>query len=99
MMAIPFTQYVLPDGRREQIEIVRPEEIEALARKVIAVGGRFECEKLRTGVVSLTCSYNDEDIAIELARDEKFMSRAVDRLVRIAFFKIQTMGNGHAKGS
>lgn len=52
-MSIPFTQYLRPDGRRQQINIDRPAEIEELARRLIVCGYRFEIEVLTTGEVSM----------------------------------------------
>lgn len=52
-MSIPFTQYFRPDGRKQQITIDRPVEIEELARRLIVCGYRFEIEVLTTGEVSM----------------------------------------------
>jgi hypothetical protein len=69
-MTIAFTQYLRPDGRKRSCEIDRPPKVEALAEQFIAVGGRYECEELTTGDVSLTAVYEvdgeDQDVAIEL---------------------------------
>ena len=53
-MSIPFTQYLLPNGQRRAQQIDRPADIESLAEKFIASGGRYECEVLTTGHVSFT---------------------------------------------
>jgi hypothetical protein len=47
-MTIPFTQYLRLNGRKRPVEIDRPEEIEAIARRFIESGGRYECEELTT---------------------------------------------------
>lgn len=85
-MAIEFTQFLLPNGRREPVSIERPAEIEALACKFTTDGGWFECEVLTTGHVSLTACMNrdsgDNDIAIEVVRNAPgLIGEAVDRLV------------------
>lgn len=85
-MAIEFTQYILPRGRKEPVSIDRPSDIEALADKFIASGGWYEAEILTTGHVSLTaCAHvNDEpqDIEIEVCSNNDAVPEAVDRLVR-----------------
>lgn len=85
-MSIGFTQYLRPLGNKREVEIDMPPEIEALAARFIAAGGRFECEELRTGQVSLTGAYKLEgewqDIAIELCANGPEVDAAVEKLVR-----------------
>lgn len=86
---IPFTQYLLPNGRRSHIEIERPADIEAMAERFMRSGGRFECEVLRDlETVSLTAARKvdgeDQDIAIELCKNGPDVVDAVDQLVRNA---------------
>jgi hypothetical protein len=81
---IPFTQYLLPDGRTRPQWIVRPADIDALARRFIAAGGRYECEMLTTGEVSFTAVLDDDDppIAIEVCSNGPDVPVKVDELVR-----------------
>ena len=85
---IPFTQYMMPDGRRVPVTIERPAEVAALAQQFIDAGGRFECEMLSTGEISLTAvgeiDGEEQDIAIELCGNGPDVPLAVDRLVRAA---------------
>lgn len=86
-MGIPFTQYVLPHGRRREETIERPADIEALAQKFIDAGGRYECEVLTTGEVSFTAVFCDEDgdeqdVEIEICANGPAVREAVDALVR-----------------
>lgn len=86
---IPFTQFLLPDGRKRATGVDRPAEIEALAAGFIARGGWFECEMLTDlETVSLTACWNmpdgDNDIEIVLAKNGTDVGDAVDRLVRLA---------------
>ena len=80
---IPFTQYVMPDGRKEPVEISRPEAIEVKARQIIASGFRFEVEMLKTGEVSMTITNDkDGDVAIEVVPDNgPGIPEAVDRMI------------------
>lgn len=50
-MSIPFTQWLLPDGRPRRVTIDRAPEVEAKAREMMAVGLSLEAEVLRTGEV------------------------------------------------
>lgn len=57
-MSIPFTQYLMPDGRTRPMTIDRPAEIERKARDLIEAGYRFEIEVLMT-----------EEISMEIVKD------------------------------
>jgi hypothetical protein len=85
-MSIPFTHYLRPDGRRRDVWIDRPPEIEALAEEFLAAGGRYECEQLSTGQTSLTAVYEvdgeDQDIVIELCPNGPELLGKVDEVVR-----------------
>jgi len=89
---IPFTQYVLPNGRKVEGGFDRSAEVEQLAVELNAAGYRFEAEVLSTGVVSLDCSgpklddpEEDYQIAIELSpNNEAVVLDTVDRLVKRA---------------
>ena len=78
---VTFTQYLLPEGRRKEIQIVRSAEIEALAHSFIEAGGKYEAEILRTGEVSLTAHMDGEDMKIVLCENGPKVPDAVDRLV------------------
>lgn len=53
---IPFTQFMLPDGRPIPGSIDRPPEIEGKALALIEEGCRFEIEVLTTGQINMDCS-------------------------------------------
>lgn len=83
---IPFTQYLLPNGRTKTIHISRPEQIADKADAILAQGYRFECELLTTGDVSLTIvqdwdADDDGDVAIEVCRNSSGIPDAVDRMI------------------
>jgi hypothetical protein len=82
MRAIPFTQYMMPDGRRvPQWCDVEP-EVAAKAGKIIARGFVFECEVLRTGDVSLTITDPGEgDLDIRVVPNGPAVPDAVKSLV------------------
>lgn len=62
-MTIPFTQYMMPNGFKNPVEISLDEETEAKAQQILAKGYRFECEMLsdyRTCSFSITHPTLDE---------------------------------------
>lgn len=85
-MTIPFTQYLLPNGRKQQIKIERPADIEKIAHAFIASGGRYEAEILTTGQISLTAVKKvrgeEGDVAIVVGPNKPGENMLlVDRLV------------------
>ena len=81
-MSIPFTQFLLPDGRQGKITIDRPAEVEKMAEAVIASGLRFEVEMLSDyKTVSLTAGDPVEEIDhfMELAPNGLKILDAVDK--------------------
>lgn len=84
-MAIQFTQYMLPNGRKSQVTIERSAEIEAKAQKIIEAGYDFECEMLRTGEIHLDCCNTERQIAVEVVPNGPEVVAAVDRIVERAF--------------
>jgi hypothetical protein len=84
---IPFTQYMRPMGNLKKISVQRPEEIETLARQLIADGCRLDCEVLQTGEVSFTVEHEDWPttvIASELVGNGPTVLPAVDRMIQEA---------------
>lgn len=89
-MAIAFTQFMRPNGRRETVTVERPAEIETIARALIARGVAFEAEVLMTGQVSFEACLPDADDGDPLSLSMQIVSNgpavldAVDLLVREA---------------
>jgi hypothetical protein len=81
MNDIEFTQYLRPNGRRRKVYIKRPAAIVQKANQILALGYCFECEELMTGMVSLTISDGEQDLAIELCRNGPAVPETVDRLI------------------
>lgn len=81
---IPFTQYVLPDGRRRQTSIEVAADVAEKAGSIISRGLRFECEVLSTGHVSLTIfdPEEEDDVAIEVLPNGPGIREAVEAMVR-----------------
>ena len=87
---IRFTQYLRPNGEKRLIEISRPPEIEAKAKRLVEYGCRLEAEVLTTQEISLTVEVEvtggDVDtLAHEIVGNGPPVLDAVDRLVCKAF--------------
>jgi len=96
-MEIEFTQYLLPDGRKVFPTIERPDEICELAYGILRTGKyRFECEMLRTGLISFTCFdiEKEVDITIELSTNDNAVLGAIDKMIQDSHRLILEMGNG-----
>lgn len=83
---MPFTQHLLPDGRKREVWIDMDASVGETAQYLIDCGCRFECELLRTGEVSLTAELDDEDgetrvLAMEILPNGPGVRAAVERLV------------------
>ena len=84
-MSIPFTQYVPPNGMQVPVLFDASEEIERKAHELIAAGYSFGVEALSTGIISITCSIDDEDIAIQLSQNGPDILERVDAMVNDAY--------------
>ncbi len=82
-MSIPFTEYMLPNGRTRQQIIDRPKEIEERAHRLIQAGVKFEIEVLTTGQISMETIYEpkDEPIIGEICSNGPQVPICVDKLV------------------
>ena len=91
-MSIPFTQFLRPDGRRRDVTIDMPEEIEAKAHELIEAGYRFEIEELTTGHVHMDCSRPDDDepVALKVCANGPPVITAVTELVNDAYERALT---------
>jgi len=83
--AVPFTQYVLPDGRKKHEFIDVDPDLAKKAWALIDNGYYFEAEILTTGIVRFTCCFDDEDIAIELSKNGPDVIVAVAKLIETAY--------------
>lgn len=82
MTNIPFTQYLMPNGRKSPVTIDRPEEIATKAQAIIDRGYRFECEMLSDySTVSLTIADNDDDHEIEVCPNGPEVPQRIDAMI------------------
>ena len=63
---IPFTQFLMPDGRIRDGGFKRSAEIEKMAAEVLDTGGRFTSEMLSTGEISIAYEKQGEDQDVEV---------------------------------
>lgn len=78
---IPFTQYLLPDGKKRTVYIMMPDETEDQAQKLIDFGCHFDIEILTTGLVSMTCEMDDATLGIEICTNGPAIDTAITNLV------------------
>lgn len=80
---IPFTQYLLPDGRKRQTSIEVAPEVANKARSIIRCGLSFECELLITGQASFTITDPEEgDVDIRVIPNGPGVREAIEEMVR-----------------
>lgn len=89
MAKVPFTEFVLPDGRRVEGYFDVAADIAETAAALRERGYRFEVERLRTGEVSLECCGTDNDgehdsLAMLVVPNGPGMRDHVEQLVRNA---------------
>lgn len=86
---IPFTQFMLPDGRQKDTSFPAndPSTAKMASEILMTKRYRFECEILTTGAVSVTCAdrQEEEDIAIEICRNGPEVVKAVSKMVKDAY--------------
>jgi hypothetical protein len=96
-MSIPFTHFYMPDGRRKEEAIDRPQEIELMAHRIIKAGFCFEIELLMDyKTVSLECCNPKTERVLSgalchngPAEDKRLgVPDSVDKIIREAFAKI-----------
>ena len=85
-MEVPFTQFLMPDGRRTPVRIERPDEICEQAQKLLKAGWRLEIEMLGTGAISMTVERDGDDDEIvcpahEICDNGPAVPVAVDKLI------------------
>lgn len=89
---IPFTQYLRPDGRKQDVLTSDPsytdEDLKA-AQAIIDAGFRFEIEVLTNGMISMTISDSDGDYVNKLCSNTISVPDTVKRLIHT--YDIETL--------
>ena len=83
-MSIPFTQYLMPDGRQKEVTIDMPANVEQAARALIEKGCHFDIEMLSTGLISMTCEKGDDLISMEVCPNDERVVAGVEKIVKVA---------------
>lgn len=92
-MAIPFTQFLRPNGKQIPVLIDMPADVESLAAEFIARSGVFEIEELSTGLISMEALMPGKDdfglavrlcLAGELCNNGPPVVAAVEKMIRLA---------------
>lgn len=89
MTMIPFTQYLLPDGKKRLIWINVSAGVGMKAAELIkSKGCHFDAEVLTTGEVSFTCEKDDDLVSIQICSNNSQVAEAVKRLIEDASDKL-----------
>lgn len=80
---VPFTQYLLPDGRKAPVLFETDKEHSAKGAAIRAAGFEFEIEMLTTGAVSATIvdPISEEDVDIVVASNGPTSSAAINAMI------------------
>lgn len=86
----------MPDGRRKEETIDRPENIELMAHRIINAGFVFEIEMLQTGIISMEICHPKTERSLAGALcpngptngDQLGVPESVDKMIKKAFAKI-----------
>lgn len=87
-MAVSFTQYLLPDGRKKIITLSVADDVDALARKLIDKGYHFEIEILTTGQVAASVGDNDGDYVHDIGFNDNTVQQRMETMIRRAAEKL-----------
>lgn len=86
MLTIPFTQFLLPDGRKREMTIEVVPEVAEMASNLIADGYKFEIEILTNGMVSASVekpeSHEDDPqtLAMKIMPNGPGMQEAIEEM-------------------
>ena len=82
-LSVPFTQYILPYGRKERILFPATQEMADKAKLILDAGYVFEIEILRTGIISATITdpITECDVAIVLASNDETAPLKIKKMI------------------
>jgi len=95
---VPATQFLRPNGRRNEGHFTTTAEVALLAAELIERGYRFECEELSTGQVHVDCCgplpAGDDDegedgaVAVFVCPNDERVLAEFDTMVRRAHARV-----------
>ena len=87
---IPVRTYEVPRGYTGMTYIRRGDAITDRAKACTQLGAAFSIELLSTGEASITCTYQDSDIAIELTPNKpNSVYSSLDKVIEAAWHYIK----------
>lgn len=92
-MNIEFTQFFLPNGRREQVTTEVSDDLRDKVDQILENGFRFEIEVLRTGHVSATINdpIGERDAAFSITTNGPEVQAGIEKMIR-EFNIVDAMG-------
>lgn len=84
-MAIEFTQFIFPNGRRTLVEIDRPFEIETMALHLMSLGFKFEIENDNNSIWMSCINHHTEEVVDRICSNGLEVPIKIDEMVTEAF--------------
>lgn len=82
MPDIKFTQYLMPDGRKDPVLIDRPQPVYDKATQIVEAGYCLEIEMLQDySTISMTIARDGDDHAIKVVPNGPEVPKAVDEMI------------------
>ena len=83
-VAIPFTQYMLPDGQRKKVSMPCQKVTHTKACQIMEAGFAFEIEILSTGMVSATITDkrgDTGDVAFYVGANDETLPQGIAEMI------------------
>ena len=80
-MLIPFTQYMLPNGRQVATFFECEKGLDSKVREILDAGFRFTCEILSTGKIAVYISDEEEGFALEVCANGPEIGRMIKGMI------------------
>lgn len=87
-MAIMFTQFLRPNGKKSIVEIDRPTDIDKMARDLVMMGYNFEIEVLMDDRIHMTVSNEDGDLRSRICENGPSLPKCVDDMIIAAHWDV-----------
>lgn len=83
---VPFTQYLMPDGRKRDTSIAMPIDLKPMVDKILNAGYRFEIEMLTTGEISMEVAdpVTEDSLAMEICKNGPEVPISTESLIKEA---------------
>lgn len=91
LFPVKVTQFIQPRGQRSPQTVYVPKELHEKVNFIVEKGGLLTAEVLSTGLVSLACEYDDDDLVLELSSNGPRVLDTLEKVITKAYEKIKEM--------